>query len=416
MENKDYSDSNHGYDSSEHKNMDPYKRPVYETAEEYNQANRQRNEQQYYNAYNNQQYDNERYNSQQYDNQSYGNPNYGNQSYGNSNYGNQGYGYQGYSNQAYGYQQGPMTDAFGNPLKNRFAMQLVFAIIEILLCCLSPAAMILGIIALVFAVQANTAFQLGRREVFQSKSKTANILLIVGGVVAAIAIIINVVVASLYITQFKSFFEDFESSIQEEFKEDWSDAGSLDDESDSDIVEDYPGTNDVYLPEGFSDFTYNGMAYHVPMSYHEFAQMGYSLEEGYEGYVLSAQTYESMGFYDAEGNEIGEVRISNDTQQELPLEEGVVDYIYFDNPASYMTGIPNIDLVFGNGFDMNTSYEELEEWLGTPYYIWVDTSGESEYANYEWVYYGEDKYQRIIVNYLDGVISDITFEQYDMVD
>lgn len=394
MENKDYNESNNDYGIPE-QSMDPYKRPVYETAEEYNQANRQSNDRQYYNNYNQQQY--------------------GYQQFGNQQYNNQQYNYQQYSYQ----QNGAMVDAAGNPLKNYFAAQLVFSIIEILFCCFSPVAMVLGIIALVFAVQANTAFQLGRAEEFKTKSKTSNILLIVGGVLTAIAILINVVAASFYMTQFQNIVQELESSIEEDFEKGdyWSDADSIEDELDSDIVEDYPGTDDVYLPEGFENFTYNGASYHVPMSYKEFEQMGYVLEDEYQGYVFAAGTYESMGFYDAEGKEIGEIRISNDTEQELALEECVVDYIYFDNPASYITdgSVSNIDLTFGNGFDMTTSYEELEEWLGTPYYIWIDTSEEAEYANYEWVYYGADKYQRIIVNYLDGVITDITFEQYDII-
>lgn len=335
-------------------------------------------------------------------------------------YGYQQYNNQEYSHQQYNYQQNAsMVDAAGNPLKSRFAVQLVFAIIEILLCCFSPVAMILGIIALVFAVQANTAFQLGRAEEFKVKSKTSNILLIIGGVFAAIAIIFNIVIISLNMTMFKGIFSEVENAIIEEYEqeENWNDAGKIEEELEPDIVEDYPGVDDVYLPEGFETFTYNGVVYSVPMSYVDFQKMGYMLEEEYQGYVFEPQTYESMGFYDEEGNEIGEIRISNDTDQRLALEEGIVDYIYFDNPASYITdgSVSNIDLTFGNGFDMNTSYEELEEWLGVPYYVYTDTSDGTEYTSYEWTYYGEDKYQRIIVNYLDGVITNIMFEQYDFV-
>lgn len=400
MEEKDYKDTNQDYCAPEQESENAYSRPVYETAEEYNQANREAGnyDQQYYN----QQYS---YDNQQNNNQQYG-------------YDNQQYNYQQYNNQQYGNLGGAMVDAAGKPLKSHFAVQLVFAIIEILLCCFSPIAMVLGIIALVFAVQANTAFNMGRAEEFKSKSKTSSILLIVGGVFAAIAIIINIVFASVYMTQFEDIFSELQNEIQNE--EDWIDDSYMDEDNvdaDEEIYEEYPGTMDVYLVDGFENFTYNGVAYSVPMPYSDFTKMGYSLEEGYEDYVLAPESYESIWFYDEAGNELGMIRISNDTESELPLEEGIVDYIYFDNPASYITdgSVEHIDLVFGNGFDMFTTYEELETWLGTPYYINVDNSGGSEYASYEWTYYGDDKYQSIVVSYLDGVITDVAFEQYDFV-
>lgn len=394
MENKDYNEPNQDYCAPEQESADSYSRPEYETGEEYNQKYGYDNQQYDYQQYSDQQYNYQQYNNQQYNNQQYG--------YGNPQYANPG---------------GAMVDAAGNPLKSHFAVQLVFAIIEILLCCFSPIAMVLGIIALVFAVQANTAFNMGRAEEFKTKSKTSNILLIVGGVFAAIGILINVAAGALYATQFQEIFSEIESSVDED---NWNDEAYLDedDENDSDeIYEEYPGTMDVYLVEGFENFTYNGVAYSVPMSYDDFMTMGFVLEEGFEDYIFEPQTYESIGFYDAEGNEMGRIRVSNDTENELSLEEGIVDYIYFDNPASYITdgSVEHIDLVFGNGFDMFTTYEELEAWLGTPYYISVDNSGDSEYVIYEWTYYGDDKYQSIVVSYWDGVITDVTFEQYDFV-
>ncbi len=308
-------------------------------------------------------------------------------------------------------------DGMGNPLKNHFAAQLVFAIIEILLCCFSPIAMILGIIGLVFAVQANTSFQLGRAEEFKAKSKTSSLLLMIGGVLAVIGIIINIIVGVLYVTTFKDIFSQFQNEIphaEEWFDENWEKDTQKKTEE-NEVFEDYPGTDTVPLVDGFANFTHKGVAYTVPMSYDDFLRMGYVLEAGYENYVIEAERYECVSFYDAEGTELGSVRISNDTEKQLALEACVIDYIYFDNRGSYIDGEEHIDLVFGKKFDVFTSYEELEDWLGTPYYIQVDTSDGSEYKSYEWTYYGEDKYQSIVVNYLDGVITDISFEQYDFV-
>ena len=429
MENKDYNEPNRDYGPPEHDAANPYRRPVYETAEEYNKANRsqgytygqtytdaqynhtqhddaqygsaQHNDTQYSNAHNDAQYGNPQYDSAQYNNAQYGNPQYNNQQYGNPQYG--GFG-------------GLMTDAAGNPLKNRFAIQLVFAIIEILLCCFSPIAMILGIIALVFTIQANSSYNLGRAEEFKAKSKTANILLIIGGVFALIGIIINAIFTTLFMTEFKDIYSELQQGIISE--EDWMDE-MWDDESDlnPDIVEDYPGTDTLPLIEGFENFTHKGIAYSVPMPYETFMGMGYVLEEGYENFNISAESWENIWFYDEAGNALGCVRISNDTKEVIPLEEGVVDYIYFDNPASYITdgSGAELDLTFGNGFDMTTGYEELEAWLGTPYYVSVDTTGDVAYTTYEWIYNGDDKHQAIVINYLDDVITDISFEQYDIV-
>lgn len=357
------------------------------------------------------------------ENNGYNDPNGYSDPNGENTYNYQQYNYQQYENQQYANQQyanfnGNMVDAAGNPLKSHFAIQLVFAIIEILLCCFSPIAMILGIIALVFAIQANTAFTQRRAEEFKAKSKTANILLIIGGVFAVIAIVINIIVVSLYATHFQDIFSYIENSMEEEYlyEEEWDDEGDLDEEYDSEIFEDYPGTDEEYLVEGFEKFTYNGVEYSVPMSYADFMEMGYTLEEAFDADdIVDAQNYETIGFYNEEGVEMGMIRVSNDTEGRKTLESCMIDYIYFDNPASYITdgSVSHIDLVFGNGFNMLTTYEELEEWFGTPYYVYVDSA--SEYESYEWVYYGEDKYQRLIVNYIEGTITDITFEQYDFV-
>ena len=402
MENKDYNEPNQDYCSPEQETEDRYSRPGYETAEEYNKAKRESEA--------NQQMDTQQDNYQQY--------NYGYQQGDNQQ---QSYGYQQYNYNQYANVGGQMVDGAGNPLKSHFAVQLVFAIIEILLCCFSPVAMVLGIIGMVFAVQANTAYNMGRAEEFKTKSKTSTILLIVGGVFAAVSILINVLFITLNATIFMDVFDELEQSIEEEYNNDYNYDDSYDEEDDADtdedIYEEYPGTMDEYLVEGFADFTHKGVSYTVPMSYDTFMTMGYVLEEEYQNYEFEAQSYESIRFYDTEGVELGMVRVSNDTEEVLAIEECVVDYIYFDNPASYITdgSVDHIDLTFGNGFDMFTTYEELEAWLGTPYYKSVDNSGGTEYVSYEWTYYGDDKYQSIVVSYMDGVITDIAFEQYDFV-
>lgn len=334
------------------------------------------------------------YNNTQYNNTQYNNTEYYNNQYGNAQYSNLG---------------GTPVDAAGNPLKSYFALQLVFAIIEILCCCLSPVAMILGIIALVFAVQANTSYNQGRGEEFKAKSKTSNILLIIGGVFAAISLLLNVAIFALVPQILEETYNYIEEN-EDEFLEDGFDFGE-----DGDYYEEYVGTNEEPLVEGFEIFTLNGIQYSVPMSYDEFVQMGYGIE-GLDGnYIFEGETFEYYNIVDGNGAYVGRIRISNDTQEELAPEECTIDYIELYNDAAYDSDIANIDIIFGNGFDMNTSYEELKAWLGEPYYVYEENSDGSFYANYSWEYAGEDKYQYVDVYYLDGVISSITFEQFDYV-
>ena len=101
------------------------------------------------------------------------------------------------------------VDGEGRPMKNRFAVQLVFAIVEILLCCVNPVAMVLAIIALVFAIQANTAYAHNREIDFKVKSKVSSILLIIGGVWTTISVLITVLMSVAFMTSAGAFFRDF---------------------------------------------------------------------------------------------------------------------------------------------------------------------------------------------------------------
>ena len=76
----------------------------------------------------------------------------------------------------------------------------------------------MGIIACVFTCQANSSFREGRYEDFKSKAKTSTILLIVGGVVAAIVIIFNAVSFKLMKENgfWDTFMEEYEKALEEE--------------------------------------------------------------------------------------------------------------------------------------------------------------------------------------------------------
>ncbi len=355
--------------------------------------------------------------------ESYSNTNnYGsteNYNYNNSsqNYTNGQNGYQ-YNNQQFTNLSGVKVDSEGRPMQNLFAVQLIFAIVEIVLCCFSPTTMVLAIIALVFAIQANTAYAHNKEVDFKVKSKVSNILLIIGGVFTVVSIISSILFSAVFMASAETIVQEFEQEYGgdvEAFLEDLM--GEMEEYDDGDEYEGYSetlGDGDVPLAEGFDTFTLNGITYSVPMTYNEFLQMGYTIEEGYENYILEADTYENLIINGDNGYMIGMIRVSNDSNVVLPLEECVVDYIRLDNDAAYYDDVEPLDLTFGNGLTVNSSYEEVEAFMGEPTYLYIDE--ETEYENYTWYYYGENEYQSFDIYFSEGVISEICFEQYEYVD
>jgi hypothetical protein len=166
--------------NNDYNEQNPYANPGYETTEENNQVSQDYNGGYAYNNYN----------------------------YQNNYNGNSGYTYMG----------GTVIDSNGKPLKNHFGAKLTLSILEMLCCCTSCITLIMGIIACVFTCQANSCYKEGRYEEFKSKAKTSTILLIVGGVFAALAIIINV--ASLASMSEDGFWDEFmyeyEKALEEE--------------------------------------------------------------------------------------------------------------------------------------------------------------------------------------------------------
>lgn len=292
-------------------------------------------------------------------------------------------------------------DSQGRFMKNHFATQLAFSIVEILLCCFSPTTMVLAIIALVFAIQANTAYVHGIELDFKVKSKVSSILLIVGGSLAAVSIICTLLFTSIFMFSADTFMREFNGDI-EAFLDD-----AVYDYYEDDYMGESLGDGTVPLVEGYEQFTLNGTTYKLPMTYVEIQQMGYVIEEGYEGYILNPGDYQSVAINDTDGDWVGRIRFANHTNVVLPLEEGVVDYISFENKAAY--GGETLDLQFADGLDMNSSYEDVKAFMGTPTYIYESTDG---YGNYDWYYSGDGLYQSFSLYVSNGVISNITFE-YD---
>lgn len=127
---------------------------------------------------------------QQPNQQTYGQPNQ--QTYGAS---------YGQPNQPYGQNMGygmPPVGPNGQPLKNNYAMKLVFSILEIISCCVGNiVTLIMGIIACIFTSKANNSYKQGRTEEFKSQSKTATICLWVGLGFLVLELIFVIVVSAL---------------------------------------------------------------------------------------------------------------------------------------------------------------------------------------------------------------------------
>lgn len=331
------------------------------------------------------------------------------QTYTNQQYNSQQYNNQQYNSQYYTDMGGVKRDSQGMPMKNYFAIQMVFAIVEILLCCFSPTSMVLAIVALVFAIQANTAYVHGKEIDFKVKSKVSNILLIIGGAFMALSIISSVLFTSVFMMSWDTIIEegidgDFSGLIDElERLED-----EIIDEEDAYMGEQL-GDGDVPLVEGYEKFILNGTEYALPMSYEDFARMGFVLEFGYESAILESGEYELVIIYDEKENMVGSVRFYNDSNVVKPIEQCIVDFISFDNNSIYGDETP-LDLVFGGGCTFESSYEDIEAFMGTPTYRYIDNDEYSRYENYTWYYSDMDVYEMLDLTFYNGVISNVSFE------
>jgi len=390
MEDRDYNEPRRDYCSPEEER---YSRPNYETAEEYNKARRaaEDNAQSETNCNNDSYYNSNPY----YNSHSYGEASHGNFQYGNQQYANLG---------------GNIVDGNGVVLRNYFVIQLVFSIIEIISCCLGPVPMVLGIIALVFAIQANSAYTKGQAPVFKSKSKTSSILLIIGGAWMALSILFNIALVGFGISGMGEAFSDFDGLYDEIYDELYD--NFYDDDS---YISEYPGTDDVPLPKGFNEFTFNGVAYSLPMSFAEFEQMGYTIADAYIGKEIDDEDYEYISILDENGYYAGTIGVFNYTEADLPVEQCVVAYIRLDNDAAYEEdALSNLNFTFANGLDMNSTYEEIEAFMGTPSYYYKSNSSDSDYESYSWYYHGDDgTYQCVEIIFWDGTISGVSIESSD---
>lgn len=186
------------------------------------------------------------------------------------------------------------------------------------------------------------------------------------------------------------------------------------------VYDEYLSDGEAPLPEDFDLFSYNGEFYRIPTDYWKISQMGFELEEYAEGDSFPAGYEEMLDLYDEDGYMRAMIRINNYTETELPLEECMVDYIYIENPVIFDDAEVLPDFVFGDGLTFESSYEEVEAYLGTPYYHYADHSEEGYYYDqYQWSYYKEadwmtnepDEIHFMQITFYNDVIESVSIEK-----
>ena len=179
-----------------------------------------------------------------------------------------------------------------------------------------------------------------------------------------------------------------------------------------DYYSEFLGDTEHPLPTGYETFIYNGDAFTLPVQYSEFADRGYYIEDYDEKEMVPSGFFGVMFLYEDDGWSVAQISVSNNTDKEIPLEECVVEYIYIYNPVPYDEEAEPTDFVFGEGFSFDSSYEELESYLGVPYLHYREYSNDDyQYDSYEWTYYGENENQYVIISFMNGEISDISIEK-----
>lgn len=175
----------------------------------------------------------------------------------------------------------------------------------------------------------------------------------------------------------------------------------------------YLGDVETPLPEGFENFIYNGESYTLPTSYETISKMGFMLEEDYElDDMIPKEFDEMLSLYTEDGYTSAMVIVTNDTGKSIPLAECTVEYFYIENPVAFDEAENCPDFTFGGGINFESTYEEVEAYLGVPYYHYADHSEEDCYYDaYEWSYYGDDEYHHVNIVFWNGVISDISIQK-----
>ena len=178
------------------------------------------------------------------------------------------------------------------------------------------------------------------------------------------------------------------------------------------IVEENLSAPDTPLPTGYENIIYNDVWITLPTTCKEIATLGYEIESYELTDIVPPDFWDNIGLLDENGYMVAMFSICNKTGEDISVGECMVEYFYIHNEKAYDKGLESPNFIFGEGYNFESTYEELESYLGTPHYHYSDyTDEEFLYDSYEWTYYGEEEEQRVIVNFVNDVISDVSIEK-----
>ena len=370
--------------------------------------------------------------------QTFGQQTYGTgseQTFGQQSYGSQAYGQQ-YGQANYGMGAAPVN-ANGTPMKNHFGLKMTFSIIEILTCCVcNPVSLILGIIGCVFTTKANNAYKESRWDEFKSAAKASSICLWIGGVIAAIYLLICGVYWVAYGDELTDAFwegyysvdssdntynskddDDFSTDTnilgdnkEDDDQKDTGNTESTESTENTESTEQQTTTDTVITPgEGFTDpsIVINGVYVQLPLDYSDLKALGLYIESANEDYVANSNEYYYPDLYDASGKCIGAVYIGNKTDEAIPLKDGFVFGFDFNE-----TDLESGDLAFSfsNGVTNASTKEDFKLGFGEPDYSYE--SEDSDYQSYQWYNHNAEYYDSsensISITFWNGKLDSVT--------
>ncbi len=269
---------------------------------------------------------------------------------------------QGNTYQSYGMNNQQPVDVNGKPLKNNFAMKLVFSILEIISC--NIITLIMGIIGCVFTTKANNSYKQNRFEEFKSQAKTATICLWVGFASFIIGIILMIVVVVIG-----------GMAIDEAL----SPSGS------------YTSTN----TEGTA-VTVDGTYIAIPLEFSDLEDMGFEIDGYYYGTEVAAGSIDFVAVDNAYGEDVMWAWVENRHSYDADVTECTVIGIDVDyNCDNYQT------FVSEDGITFYCSKNDVIDLMGDP---------DEEDVDYD----GRELWRWYIGEYNNSwQVVEITFDSYD---
>ena len=372
-----------------------------------------------------------------------------NNGFQNNDYQNNGFQNNGYQNNYgmnnYNMNQPPL-DKKGRPMQNRFAMKLVFSILEMLSCNL--ISLVCGILGCVNTAKANKAYKEGRWDDFRSAAKSSAIALWVGLGGVILSIILSIVCLLLMQTlifsyvntnlapttpidswsDFIAFYSEYESQnntttpgVDEDYQDYYNDItgddstdGTTDDYDDgATLDEDYLNQQEDSVPGWenpdaavLSDATFsmNGKSYTLPFDFSKLEKEGFYMDEDDNSYLLAANDYYLGTLYDKNDDYVCSLYFTNMTDEEAKMEDCSVTGISIEN--GYYTA--DVKFTLQDKITFSSTEKEVKKILGTPGDIYTPEDGSLDMLTWYGANYTDNFYDSLNISFVDDELSTIS--------